>query len=128
MKLTILGGGGFRVPLICQELAVSGLTVDEVVLYVQRDLKRQDFIQPLVCALRRVLVAPVNVADVDLPLGSELLVTPTQYDVGAIAQRVMESTAADGGARTFKYLLHPHDMKNFRFRYVFAMSYASAAT
>lgn len=101
--------------------------IDEVVLYVQGDLKRQDFIQPLVCALRRVLVAPVNVADVDLPLGAELLATPTQYDVGAIAQRVIESTAADGGARTFKYLLHPHDMKNFRFRYVFATSYANAA-
>jgi 6-phospho-beta-glucosidase len=33
VRVTILGGGGFRVPLICQELAVSGLTVDEVVLY-----------------------------------------------------------------------------------------------
>ncbi len=33
MRVTILGGGGFRVPLICRELAVSGLTVDEVVLY-----------------------------------------------------------------------------------------------
>jgi predicted Zn-dependent protease len=101
--------------------------IDEVVLYVQGDLKRQDFIKPLVCALRRVLVAPVNVADVDLPLGFELLVTPTQYDVGAIAQRVIETTAADGGARTFKYLLHPYDMKDRRFRYVFAKSYASVA-
>ena len=33
MRVTILGGGGFRVPLICRELAASGLTVDEVVLY-----------------------------------------------------------------------------------------------
>ena len=33
MRATILGGGGFRVPLICRELAVSGLPVDEVVLY-----------------------------------------------------------------------------------------------
>ena len=29
----ILGGGGFRVPLICRELAASGLAVDDVVLY-----------------------------------------------------------------------------------------------
>src|SRR5690348_12559471 len=29
----ILGGGGFRVPLICRELAASGLAVGEVVLY-----------------------------------------------------------------------------------------------
>ncbi len=36
MRVTILGGGGFRVPLICRELARSELTpsaVDEVVLY-----------------------------------------------------------------------------------------------
>src|ERR1700761_3278434 len=29
----ILGGGGFRVPLICRELAASGLAIGEVVLY-----------------------------------------------------------------------------------------------
>ncbi|HMH35709.1 MAG TPA: 6-phospho-beta-glucosidase [Streptosporangiaceae bacterium] len=33
MRVTILGGGGFRVPLICRELAVSGLAIGEVVLY-----------------------------------------------------------------------------------------------
>jgi 6-phospho-beta-glucosidase len=33
VRVTILGGGGFRVPLICRELAVSGLAVGEVVLY-----------------------------------------------------------------------------------------------
>ena len=35
MKLTILGGGGFRVPLVYEAVAtaVTGLTVDEVALY-----------------------------------------------------------------------------------------------
>ena len=33
MRVTILGGGGFRVPLIGRELAASGLPVGEVVLY-----------------------------------------------------------------------------------------------
>ena len=33
MRVVILGGGGFRVPLICRELAASGLAVGEVVLY-----------------------------------------------------------------------------------------------
>ena len=27
MRVTILGGGGFRVPLICRELAASGLAI-----------------------------------------------------------------------------------------------------
>jgi 6-phospho-beta-glucosidase len=33
VRVSILGGGGFRVPLICRELAASGLPVDEVVLF-----------------------------------------------------------------------------------------------
>jgi 6-phospho-beta-glucosidase len=33
VRVLILGGGGFRVPLICRELAASGLAVGEVVLY-----------------------------------------------------------------------------------------------
>jgi 6-phospho-beta-glucosidase len=33
VRVTILGGGGFRVPLICRELAASGLAIGEVVLY-----------------------------------------------------------------------------------------------
>ena len=33
MHVTILGGGGFRVPLIARQLAVSGLPVSRVVLY-----------------------------------------------------------------------------------------------
>jgi 6-phospho-beta-glucosidase len=33
VRISILGGGGFRVPLICRELAASGLPADEVVLF-----------------------------------------------------------------------------------------------
>jgi 6-phospho-beta-glucosidase len=33
VRVTILGGGGFRVPLIARQLALSGLPVSEVVLY-----------------------------------------------------------------------------------------------
>ena len=33
MRVSILGGGGFRVPLICRELAASGMAADEVVLF-----------------------------------------------------------------------------------------------
>ncbi len=33
MRVTILGGGGFRVPLIARQLAVSGLAVSRLVLY-----------------------------------------------------------------------------------------------
>jgi 6-phospho-beta-glucosidase len=33
VRVTILGGGGFRVPLICRELALSSLAVTEIVLF-----------------------------------------------------------------------------------------------
>src|SRR6202034_3169119 len=33
MRVTILGGGGFRVPLIARQLAASGLPVSQLVLY-----------------------------------------------------------------------------------------------
>jgi 6-phospho-beta-glucosidase len=33
VRISVLGGGGFRVPLICRELAASGLAADEVVLF-----------------------------------------------------------------------------------------------
>jgi 6-phospho-beta-glucosidase len=33
VRVTILGGGGFRVPLICRELAASDLAADEIVLF-----------------------------------------------------------------------------------------------
>jgi 6-phospho-beta-glucosidase len=33
VRVSILGGGGFRVPLICRELAASGMAADEVVLF-----------------------------------------------------------------------------------------------
>jgi 6-phospho-beta-glucosidase len=33
VRVTILGGGGFRVPLICRELAASGLTASKITLF-----------------------------------------------------------------------------------------------
>ena len=42
-----------------QPRMVGGLIAPaEVVIYIQSDLKRTDFVQPLVCALQRVLTAP----------------------------------------------------------------------
>ena len=43
VRVLILGGGGFRVPLICRQVAASGLPVSEVVLY-DTDATRLDVI------------------------------------------------------------------------------------
>ena len=102
----------------------SGLVAPaEIVLYTQSDLKSTDFVQPLVCALQRVLVAPVSTQTLRLPLGPELLATPTQFDVDKVADRFIRATAGDGSPPSFKYLLVPFDLKAEPWRYVFATSF-----
>jgi predicted Zn-dependent protease len=104
------------------------LAPDAVLLYAHNELKSTDFVEPLVCALRRVLVAPVEVQSVAVPLGPESLAGPGQYDVGKVADHFKQATAADNSARTFKYLLLPHDIRAAPFRFVFATSFGDAKT
>jgi predicted Zn-dependent protease len=110
--------------------SVSGglLAPAEIVLYIHSDLKSTDFVQPLVCALQRVLVAPVTTQTIVLPLGSELLATPTQFDVGWVATRFIQATAADRDPTSFKYLLLPFDLKAESLRYVFATSFGNTTS
>lgn len=100
----------------------------EVVLYIQSELKNTDFIQPLVCQLQRVLTASVSTQVIDLPLGVELLATPTQFDVGKVAGRFIRATAADGVSPSFKYLLVPFDLKAEPWHYVFSTSFGNEKT
>jgi hypothetical protein len=100
----------------------------EVVLYLHADLKRTEFVQPLVCALQRVLAAPVSTRTTSLRLGRELLATPTQFDVGKVADRFIQATAADGGPQSFRYLLLPYDLKAEPWRYVFSTSFGDDTT
>jgi predicted Zn-dependent protease len=95
----------------------------EVVLYLHSDLKNTDFVEPLVCALQRVLVAPVSTQTVALPLGPELQATRTQFDVTKVADRFIRATAAEGNQPSFKYLLLPYDLKAEPWHYVFATSF-----
>ena len=109
--------------------AGSGIVAPaEVVLYIQSDLKSTDFIQLLVCQLQHVLVAPVSTRAIDLPLGGELLATPTQFDVGKVANRFIRATATDGISPSFKYLLIPFDMRAEPWRYVFSTSFGNGKT
>jgi predicted Zn-dependent protease len=99
------------------------LAPTEVVLYLHNDLASTGFVDLLLCALQRVLVAPVYVKSIDLPLGPELRATSTQFDVGKVADRFIRATAAEGDAQTFKYLLLPYDLKSEPYHYVFATSF-----
>jgi predicted Zn-dependent protease len=101
----------------------SLLAPAEVVLYIHSDLKSTDFVQPLVCALQRVLTASVLTRTLTLPLGSELRAGPEQFDSSKVANRFVQATAKDGTPPSFKYLLLPFDLKAETFPYVFASSF-----
>jgi predicted Zn-dependent protease len=101
---------------------------DEVALYVHSDLKHSDFVDPLVCALKRVLVAPVSTQDLRLPLGSDLAATPTQLDAAKLGNAFIRAAALNDSSRTFKYLLLGRDLKAAPWRYVFALSFGDQTT
>ena len=84
----------------------------QVLLYLHAGLKDTDFVEPLVCALKRVLVAPVDTQTLDLSLGPELLASPTQFDVAKVAGKFIQTTATAGVSNMFKYFLIPYDMKD----------------
>jgi predicted Zn-dependent protease len=126
---SILLAGTSAAPAQEQPRKAGGLIAPaEVVLYIQSDLKRTDFVHPLVCALQRVLTVPVFAQTLELPLGSELRATPTQFDVAKVADRFIEWTAGEGNAPSFKYLLIPFDMKVEPWRYAFSMSFGDQTT
>jgi predicted Zn-dependent protease len=109
--------------------ASSGLVAPaEIVLYIHSDLKSTDFVQPLVCALQRVLAAPVSTQTLNLRLGPELRATSTQFDVGKVAGLFLQATAADGNSQSFKYLLIPYDLKAEPWHYVFSTSFGNETT
>jgi 6-phospho-beta-glucosidase len=89
----ILGGGGFRVPLICRELAASGLAAGEVVLY--------DVVPERLGVIADVLAAsglPLRVTtDLDEALrGTDIIFAALR--VGGLGGRVAdERSALDAG-------------------------------
>lgn len=93
MRVTILGGGGFRVPLICGKLAASDLPVDEVVLY---DISpgRLQVIADVLAGQRRAHRYPVRTtADLDTALrGADLIFAALR--VGGLDGRVRDERAA----------------------------------
>jgi|SRR5215813_6308456 len=100
----------------------------QVMLHLHPGLKDTDFVEPLICALKRVLVAPVEAQSLNLSLGHELLANPSQFDVAKVADKFIRATATASGSNVFNYFLIPHDMKDGTHRYVFATSFGNAST
>jgi hypothetical protein len=107
--------------------AVSLVAPRELALYVYAEFKNTDFVEPLVCALRRVLVAPVEARTLSLSLGSEMLATPTHFDVIKIAQKFGRATAP-ADSRTFRYFLMPYPIKNSQYPNPASTVFGNAST
>ena len=93
---------------------------DHVELYVHADLKDASFVEPLRCALERVLAAPVSVKASSVAIDRDLLLNERQHDVEKIAERFRSETHGTGDARTFKHLFVAGDIGAQRHNYVFA--------
>ena len=100
----------------------------EVVLYIQPDPKGTDFVQPLVCALERVLAAPVSTQVVILPLEPEFACNAMQFDVAKVAERFIRTRASERTSPSFKYLLLSFDLKANGLNYVFATGFGNQTT
>ena len=97
----------------------------EVILYLHPEVTERAFVEPLLCALERVLVAPVSTKDLPLPLGPDLAATRSQLDAAKVADRFRQATAADGDDRTFKHLVIARDMTTRPYNYLFASTFGS---
>ena len=116
-------------PANAQAQSTSQLVVPaEVVLYAPPALKSRDFIQPLVCALKRVLVAPVETEALDISFSRDMMATRTQLDVEKVGNHFLQTTAKDGTNLSFKYLLLPYDLKAQGLNYVFSTSFGNNTT
>lgn len=100
----------------------------EVIIYVPPSLKSRAFLTPLVCALKRVLIARVETAALDLSFTAEMRATTTQLDVAKVANRFLAITTTPGASTSFKYLLLPYDLKAQGLNYVFATSFGNQTT
>ncbi len=100
---------------------------DEVAIFVHKEMANADFVEPLVCALAKVLRVPVRAKNLDLDLTGDLLATPSQFSTQKLAVRVAQATA--GGfehARPFRYFFLDRDLASPSApRYAFIESYHS---
>lgn len=96
-----------------------------IVLYLHPEVVDRRFVEPLTCALERVLTAPVSVEDLPLALGPELNVTPTQLDVEKVADRFRRATAVDRDERRFRHLIVGRDLTVKGYNYLFAQTFGT---
>jgi predicted Zn-dependent protease len=98
----------------------AGRSPAAVMVYVHPTVKDRRFLEPLVCALEKVLAAPVVLQDLALPLGSELYANWSQIDSSKAVDYFAQSVPGPENEITFRTLIIPNDLKTGKYNYVFA--------
>ena len=96
----------------------------EIVIYVNGDVRNTEFVEPLVCELSKVVLAPVRAKKIDIALTEDLRESRTQYSPRKIANRFKARTDGESELpNPFRYLIVDHDLTVPDLRYVFAETY-----
>jgi predicted Zn-dependent protease len=86
---------------------VPGVVPREIVLYVHENMPRTDFVEPLVCALERAVVARVRAEKFGMPIDRGLLGSPTELSSEQVLGRLHQQTGAYAGTVVFLLLPYP---------------------
>lgn len=85
---------------------VPGVVPREIVVYVQEDMPNTDFVDPLVCALGRTLVAPVRAEKFAMPVDIGLMGSLSELSSEKVLGRLYQQTGPYAG--TVMFLLVPY--------------------
>jgi predicted Zn-dependent protease len=85
---------------------VPGVAPREVVIYVHADMPDTDFVDPLVCALARALVAPVRAEKFAMPIDVSLMGSLFELSSEKVLARLYQQTGPYAG--TVMFLLVPY--------------------
>jgi predicted Zn-dependent protease len=85
---------------------LPGAVPQQVVIYVHSDMPNTDFVDPLVCALTRALVAPVRAEKFDMPIDLALMGSLHELSSEKVLGRLYQQTGPYTG--TVMFLLVPY--------------------
>lgn len=104
--------------------AQTGLVAPErVMIYVHRDVQDTDFVEPLVCELSRVLIAPVSEHISDLPIDISMMASMTELDARRVVPAFYQSTTQTTSTCDYAFLIIPYDLQNENTHHTFGTNF-----
>jgi predicted Zn-dependent protease len=86
---------------------VPGVVPSEIVIYVQEDMPNTDFVDPLVCALSRALVAPVRAEKFSMPIDISMMGSLSELSSEKVLGRLYQQAGPYAGTVVFLLVPYP---------------------